>query len=136
MPWKASRTRSTWPKGCRRPRRTTAGLAAGGLPRPRSLGRRLPPQAGGHALRSEMLRRRLPGDPAGVRPQSVAGLGARVTRLSRDYLDLCIRVLTCNVRTLKGISEVHVILPSKLKKPLHDAIIKNSLTLASPQVLR
>ena len=84
----------------------------------------------------EMLRRRLPGHATGVLPQSVAGLDASVTRLSRDYIDFSLHPLTCDVRTLKGISEVHVILPPKLKKPLHDAIIKNLLNSAEPQVLR
>ena len=75
-------------------------------------------------------------DPAGPPPQSVAGRNARANRLSRDYLDLFIYAPTCGVRTLKGISEVHVILPPNLKKPLHDAIIKNLPISQEPQVLR
>lgn len=84
----------------------------------------------------EMLRRLQPGHPGHVLLQSVARLTARAGRLSRDYIDLSINALTCYVRSLKGISEVHVILPPNLKKPLHDAIIKNLPISAEPQVIR
>jgi hypothetical protein len=67
-----------------------------------------------------------------VLPQSVACCD----RVSRDYLDLFVSALTWDVRTSKGISEAHVILPLNLKKILHGANLQNSPISPEVQVIR
>jgi hypothetical protein len=48
-----------------------------------------------------------------------------VCRVSRDYLGFYVCALTCDVRTLKEISEVRAVLPVNLKKTLHGANLQH-----------
>jgi hypothetical protein len=59
----------------------------------------------------------------------------RRRRVSRDYFGLSVSSLTWDVRTSKGISKIHVIVPLNLKKALHRANLQNSPVWPEAQVL-
>src|ERR1700759_1037556 len=80
-----------------------------------------PSRAGQRNVISGVRKVALRHDPAiGLLPRRMRN------RASRDYLVLSIYTLTCGVRTLKGISEVRVILSLNLMEALHGANIRNS----------